>query len=112
MILRGGVQKVFRLAPFGAALLLGGCDLGVLDPKGPIGAANLQILLDSVAIMLAIVVPTIVAIARRRLVVPIFQRQSDLSARLRIFRRARVDRLGDSGPDHHAFGRRRLDRLA
>jgi len=62
MILRGGVRRSFRLAPFGAALLLGGCDLGVLDPKGPIGDANLQILVDSVAIMLAIVVPTIIAV--------------------------------------------------
>jgi cytochrome o ubiquinol oxidase subunit II len=62
MILRGGVRRVFRLAPLAAALLLGGCDLGVLDPKGPIGAANKTILLDSVAIMLAIVVPTILAI--------------------------------------------------
>jgi hypothetical protein len=52
MILRSGVRRSFRLAPFGAALLLGGCDLGVLDPKGPIGDANLQILVDSVAIML------------------------------------------------------------
>ena len=62
MILRGGVRRSFRLAPFGAALLLGGCDLGVLDPKGPVGDANLQILVDSVAIMLAIVVPTIIAV--------------------------------------------------
>ena len=52
---------VFKLAPFGAALLLGACDIGVLAPKGPIGAANKTILLDSVAIMLAIVVPTILA---------------------------------------------------
>jgi cytochrome o ubiquinol oxidase subunit 2 len=45
-----------------SALLLSGCDWAVLDPKGPIGDANRQILIDSVAIMLAIVVPTIVAI--------------------------------------------------
>ena len=43
-----------------AALLLSGCDWAVLDPKGPIGDANKTILIDSVAIMLAIVVPTIV----------------------------------------------------
>src|ERR1700734_763863 len=61
MILRGGVRKVLRLAPLGAALLLSGCDWAVLDPKGPIGDANKTILLDSVAIMLAIVIPTIVA---------------------------------------------------
>ncbi|HEY1779726.1 MAG TPA: ubiquinol oxidase subunit II [Roseiarcus sp.] len=46
----------------GAALLLSGCDWAVLDPKGPIGDGNRQILIDSVAIMLAIVVPTIIAI--------------------------------------------------
>ncbi len=61
MILGGGVRKFLRLAPLAGALLLSGCDLGVVDPKGPIGAANLQILIDSVAIMLAIVVPTAVA---------------------------------------------------
>src|SRR5258708_1699149 len=61
MILRGGGQKGFKLAPFGAALLLSGCDLGVLDPKGPIADANKTILIDSVAIMLAIVIPTILA---------------------------------------------------
>ena len=36
--------------------------MNILDPQGPIGAADKTILLDSVAIMLAIVVPTIVAI--------------------------------------------------
>ncbi|HWH82400.1 MAG TPA: ubiquinol oxidase subunit II [Burkholderiaceae bacterium] len=41
--------------------LLAGCVGGVTDPKGPIGAANLTLLVDSLAIMLAIVVPTILA---------------------------------------------------
>ncbi|WP_024518573.1 ubiquinol oxidase subunit II [Bradyrhizobium sp. Tv2a-2] len=36
--------------------------MNILDPHGPIAAANKTILIDSVAIMLAIVVPTIVAI--------------------------------------------------
>jgi cytochrome o ubiquinol oxidase subunit II len=36
--------------------------MNILDPQGPIAAANKTILVDSVAIMLAIVVPTIVAI--------------------------------------------------
>jgi cytochrome o ubiquinol oxidase subunit 2 len=40
---------------------LGGCGTAVLSPVGPVGAAERTILLDSVAIMLAIVVPTIVA---------------------------------------------------
>ena len=37
--------------------------MGVLDPKGPVGVQERQILIDSLAIMLAIVLPTIVAIA-------------------------------------------------
>jgi cytochrome o ubiquinol oxidase subunit 2 len=36
--------------------------MNILDPQGPIGAADKTILIDSLAIMLAIVVPTIVAI--------------------------------------------------
>ena len=40
---------------------LGGCTEGVLDPKGPIAAADRQILLNSLGIMLAIVIPVIVA---------------------------------------------------
>jgi cytochrome o ubiquinol oxidase subunit 2 len=36
--------------------------MNILDPQGPIGAAEKTILIDSVAIMLAIVLPTIVAI--------------------------------------------------
>jgi cytochrome o ubiquinol oxidase subunit 2 len=36
--------------------------MNILDPQGPIGAADKTILIDSIAIMLAIVVPTIIAI--------------------------------------------------
>jgi cytochrome o ubiquinol oxidase subunit 2 len=42
--------------------LLAGCNWAVLDPRGPIGQADRTILLGSLAIMLAIAVPTIVAI--------------------------------------------------
>src|SRR5271156_2785058 len=45
----------------GAAALLCGCNAIVLDPQGPIGIAEKTILIDSLAIMLAIVVPTIAA---------------------------------------------------
>jgi cytochrome o ubiquinol oxidase subunit II len=50
-----------------AFLLLGagalsGCAGGVLQPKGPIGAAGAKILLNAVGIMSVIVVPTIVAL--------------------------------------------------
>src|SRR5580693_1678570 len=61
MILKGWVRRIFKLAPLGAALLLSGCDWAVLDPKGPIADANKTILIDSVTIMLAIVIPTILA---------------------------------------------------
>jgi cytochrome o ubiquinol oxidase subunit II len=43
------------------AAMLGGCSEGVLDPKGPIADAERQILFNSLGIMLAIVIPTILA---------------------------------------------------
>jgi cytochrome o ubiquinol oxidase subunit 2 len=42
-------------------IFLSACQPGVLDPRGVIGVADKTILLDSLAIMLAIVVPTILA---------------------------------------------------
>jgi cytochrome o ubiquinol oxidase subunit II len=48
------------LALIGPAL--GGCTEGVLDPKGPIASAERLILFNSLGIMLAIVIPTILAI--------------------------------------------------
>ena len=44
-----------------ATLPLSGCGLTVLDPRGPVGLADKTILIDSVAIMLVIVLPTILA---------------------------------------------------
>jgi len=41
--------------------LLTGCNDGVLDPKGPIAAAERQIMFNATGIMLAIVIPTILA---------------------------------------------------
>src|SRR5580704_7138538 len=43
------------------AATLGGCSEGILDPKGPIAGAERLILFNSLAIMLAIVVPTTLA---------------------------------------------------
>jgi cytochrome o ubiquinol oxidase subunit 2 len=43
------------------AAILGGCTEGVLDPQGPIAVADRQILLNSLGIMLAIVIPVILA---------------------------------------------------
>src|ERR1700691_4469758 len=50
-----GLAPAFLLIP-----LLSGCG-GVLDPHGPVGASEKLILIDSVAIMLSIVVPVILA---------------------------------------------------
>ena len=43
------------------SLALAGCSEGVLDPKGPIAAAGRLIMFNSLGIMLAIVIPTILA---------------------------------------------------
>ena len=56
-----------------------GCNPSILDPQGPIGAAEKTIRLSSVSIMLAIVIPTIVAI----LVFAWWFRESNTSARYR-----------------------------
>src|SRR5258708_1865698 len=44
-----------------SAVTLGGCSEGVLDPKGPVAAAERLLLINSTAIMLVVVVPVIVA---------------------------------------------------
>jgi cytochrome o ubiquinol oxidase subunit II len=52
--------RILVIALVGVATL-GGCTEGVLDPKGPIASAERQILFNSLGIMLAIVIPTILA---------------------------------------------------
>jgi cytochrome o ubiquinol oxidase subunit II len=44
-----------------AVAALGGCAEGALDPKGPVAFAEREILFNSLGIMLAIVIPTILA---------------------------------------------------
>ena len=56
-----GRQCTSLAAMLVAVPLLGGCSEGVLDPRGPVGAAEKLILLNSLGIMLAIVIPTILA---------------------------------------------------
>src|SRR3954454_8012217 len=51
---------VLAIVVTGAAML-GGCSEGVFDPKGPVAAAERLILFNSLGIMLAIVIPTILA---------------------------------------------------
>jgi cytochrome o ubiquinol oxidase subunit II len=59
-----GKLSVFLQASLiaGATLMLADCSGGVLDAQGPVGAANVQIMLNALGIMLVIVVPTIVAV--------------------------------------------------
>src|SRR5262245_45243258 len=51
---------VLAVLVIGAAAL-GGCQEGVLDPKGPVASAERLIMFNSTGIMLAIVIPTILA---------------------------------------------------
>ncbi len=55
-----------RAVPRGALtailiLPLSACNRGILDPVGPVGAAEKTILINSTAIMLAIIIPTMIA---------------------------------------------------
>jgi cytochrome o ubiquinol oxidase subunit 2 len=71
--MRRSLTLVFLLG----AATLGGCSEGVLDPKGPIAVAERQILFNSLGIMLAIVIPTILA----TLIVAFWFRSSNTRAR-------------------------------
>ncbi len=55
------MRYVWLFVSLAGAATLGGCDGGVLDPKGPISAAERQILFNATGIMLAIVIPTMFA---------------------------------------------------
>ena len=65
--IRPSLEKPFAprllalVTSLGSSTFLGGCEPGVLDPMGPVGRAQEQILIDSALIMLAIIGPTIVA---------------------------------------------------
>jgi cytochrome o ubiquinol oxidase subunit II len=71
--MRRSLTLVFLLG----AATLGGCSEGILDPKGPIAVAERQILFNSLGIMLAIVIPTILA----TLIVAFWFRSSNTRAR-------------------------------
>src|ERR1700730_392427 len=59
--LRSVNARAARRAVLTAPIVLTACQPAVLDPQGVIGQAEKMILMDSLAIMLAIVVPTIAA---------------------------------------------------
>jgi cytochrome o ubiquinol oxidase subunit 2 len=50
---------IFTLLIVGFSLLLSGCKLALLDPKGPIAASEKQLLIDATLLMLIIVIPVI-----------------------------------------------------
>ena len=55
------MRYLFLSAVLIGAATLGGCNEGVLDPQGPVAVAERQILFNSLGIMLAIVIPVILA---------------------------------------------------
>jgi cytochrome o ubiquinol oxidase subunit 2 len=56
-MIRKAVRAACRLSPLG----LTACQMSLLDPQGAVGVAEKTLLLDSLAIMLAIVIPTLLA---------------------------------------------------
>jgi cytochrome o ubiquinol oxidase subunit II len=71
------MRRSLTLVFFLVAATLGGCSEGILDPKGPIAVAERQILFNSLGIMLAIVIPTILA----TIIVAFWFRSSNARAR-------------------------------
>jgi cytochrome o ubiquinol oxidase subunit 2 len=93
-------------------LVLTACHWAVLDPRGPVGQADRTILIDSLAIMLAIGCADDPRDLRIRLVVPRLEHPRALPARLGVLRCHRARGLGDSGHGDHPPRRRGLDRIA
>ena len=57
------LRPLQRLGALALGLSLSGCDVAVLNPAGIVGQQDKEILFGALAIMLAIVIPTIIAIA-------------------------------------------------
>lgn len=58
---RSFAQRLLGAAVPLPALVLAGCNRGILAPIGPVGSAEKTILINSTAIMLAIIIPTMIA---------------------------------------------------
>ena len=101
---------VLAFALIGAATL-GGCNEGVLDPKGPIALAERQIMFNSTRNHAGDRNPNDPRHAWCRLLVSLVQYARHLPARFRLFRPPRAARLVDSDHDRDSGGRRRLGRL-
>ena len=57
--IRGAILRIALTVP--SIFLVVGCNRGILDPVGPVGQAEKTILINSTAIMLAIIIPTMIA---------------------------------------------------
>lgn len=57
--IRGAILRIALTVP--SIFLVAGCNRGILDPVGPVGQAEKTILINSTAIMLAIIIPTMIA---------------------------------------------------
>ena len=55
-----GTRWLAGLMALGSTMFLGGCQMGILDPKGSIGTAERSLIVTSTLVMLVIVVPVIV----------------------------------------------------
>ena len=55
----GTKRRIIAVASL--AFATSACNRGILDPVGPVGSAEKQILINSTAIMLAIIIPTMIA---------------------------------------------------
>ena len=93
-------------------LSVSGCSGGVLDPQGPVGAANAKIMLNALGIMLVIVVPTIIAV----LAFAWWFRASNTRARYQpgfvYSGRVEIVVWSNSSPRHPVLERRHLGRIA
>ena len=106
----GDVAVLRKLLPV-VLVSVGACHTAVLSPAGPVGEGDRIVLLDSLAIMLAIVVPTIVAILAFAYWFRASNTRAPVSARVRLLRKTRAHRLVDPGARHLLPGRHRLDQL-
>ena len=54
------MPRLRRLLPLAPAFMLSGCTLDLLDPRGPVGLENRNVILLELGVMLCIVIPVIV----------------------------------------------------
>ena len=95
-----------------APIVVTACQPAVLDPQGVVGIAEKTLMIDSLAIMLAIVLPTIAATFAFAWWFRASNTKAKYPAGFHLFRPPRAHRLGHSRPRHHAAWWRDLDRFA